>query len=125
MYPKKHTVLLGRFIVVCFLFLSCVYNAGHFLMDTSMNTIPLTNMGSAAGDTKPDTEEETRLVRVLSEQQHCQSPVRTVQTRERLLKASANGSWEAMRGRTQALLVDDAFLKKPYYYTFLFRHNLF
>ena len=91
-------------------------------MDTSINTITQTERACATGDNKPDTEEETRLVQVSSEQQPCHSPVRTRQTQERLLKTSGNG---LCHDRTAALLAGPGFSKKPYYYIFLFRHNLF
>ena len=90
-------------------------------MDTSMSA---TELRGTTGDNKTDTEEDTRSVRASSEQYLCQSALRTRQKQERL-KASVNGSCEAMQGRMDALLAGHGFVEKPYYYIFLFRHNLF
>jgi hypothetical protein len=125
MYPKKYTGFAGRFIVACFLLFSCIYNAGYFLMDASINTIPQTERDCATGDNKPDTEEETCVVQVSSQQQLCHSRVRIKQRQEHLLMASVYGSCQAMQSRMAAFLAGPGFLEKPYYYILLFRHNLF
>jgi hypothetical protein len=119
-HPKTYSRRAGRFIIICFLLFSCIYNAGYFSIDIAISS--LIEKAASKGENKPGSEEETHVVKISPEQQRCQSPVKTPQKQQRLLKASLDGSSHDS-GKIAALR--DGFLEKPYYYILLFRHNLF